>query len=134
MTQKSFNLVKDWRKYWKVLNDKYVFSDGWFYPNWRPPNTHIFLPLFARCEKWDIHGKGCFFLIALSPKTKRTNKYFFLNIIFKDIFISLFNTHKKCMNLINLSTMTQLILLHKSKEHFGSTHSDFTLINYYGLS
>jgi len=37
------------------------------------------------------------------------------------------------MNLTNLSSMTRPILLYKFKEHFGSTHFNFTLINYYGL-
>ncbi len=37
MTQKSLNLVKALRKYWKIFDDKYMFGDGWFYPksqNW----------------------------------------------------------------------------------------------------
>jgi hypothetical protein len=32
MTQKSLNLVKGLGKYRKVFDDKYVFSDGQFYP------------------------------------------------------------------------------------------------------
>jgi hypothetical protein len=27
MTLKSLNLAKEWGKYWKVFDDKYVFSD-----------------------------------------------------------------------------------------------------------
>jgi len=29
--QKSLDLVKERGKYWKVFDDKYVFSDRWFY-------------------------------------------------------------------------------------------------------
>jgi hypothetical protein len=32
MIQKLLNLVKEWGKYWIIFNDKYIFSDGWFYP------------------------------------------------------------------------------------------------------
>jgi hypothetical protein len=32
MTHKSLNLVEEWKKYWKVLNDKYKFGDEQFYP------------------------------------------------------------------------------------------------------
>jgi hypothetical protein len=32
MIQKLLNLVKEWGKYWTIFNDKYIFSDGWFYP------------------------------------------------------------------------------------------------------
>ncbi len=30
MIQKQLNLVKEWRKYWKLFNDKHMFGDGWF--------------------------------------------------------------------------------------------------------
>jgi hypothetical protein len=30
-TQKFFNLLKEWGKYWTILTDKYIFSDGRFY-------------------------------------------------------------------------------------------------------
>jgi hypothetical protein len=32
MTQKLLNLIKEWRKYWNMFNDKQVFDDGQFYP------------------------------------------------------------------------------------------------------
>jgi hypothetical protein len=32
MTQKSFNLVNEWGKYWKVFDDRYMFGDERFYP------------------------------------------------------------------------------------------------------
>jgi hypothetical protein len=28
MTQKLLNLVKEWQKYWKMFDDKYMFSDA----------------------------------------------------------------------------------------------------------
>jgi hypothetical protein len=31
MTQKLFNLVKEWKKYWKMFGDRYMFVDGQFY-------------------------------------------------------------------------------------------------------
>jgi len=31
MTQKSLNLIKKWKKKWKLFDDKYVFGDGLFY-------------------------------------------------------------------------------------------------------
>jgi hypothetical protein len=31
MTQKVLNMVKEWVKYWKVFDDRYVFTDGQFY-------------------------------------------------------------------------------------------------------
>ncbi len=33
MTQKSLNLANESGKYWKVFDDKYMFSDVQFYPN-----------------------------------------------------------------------------------------------------
>jgi len=33
MTLKSLNLAKESGKYWKVFDDKYVFSDEWYYPS-----------------------------------------------------------------------------------------------------
>jgi hypothetical protein len=32
MTQNSLNLIKELGKYWKMVDDRYVFGDGWFYP------------------------------------------------------------------------------------------------------
>jgi hypothetical protein len=32
MTQKSFNLTNEIRKYWKVFDDKYMFGDERFLP------------------------------------------------------------------------------------------------------
>ncbi len=28
--KKQLNLVKEWGKYWKLFDDKYMFGDGWF--------------------------------------------------------------------------------------------------------
>jgi hypothetical protein len=33
MTQKLLNLVNEWGKYWKVFDDRYMFSDEQFYPS-----------------------------------------------------------------------------------------------------
>ncbi len=33
MTLKSLNLAKESGEYWKVFDDKYVFSDGRYYPS-----------------------------------------------------------------------------------------------------
>jgi len=31
MSQKSLNLIKKWKKCWKLFDDRYVFGDGLFY-------------------------------------------------------------------------------------------------------
>jgi len=34
VVQKLLNWVKEWGKYGKVFDDKYMFDDGWFYLQW----------------------------------------------------------------------------------------------------
>lgn len=43
---KIVELVKEWRRGWKVFNDKHSFDDGWFDPSIFP-HTHV---IFVCCS------------------------------------------------------------------------------------